>query len=214
MAQNLGVSSPSKPMNSSRLTLISHAPTEAQRRASFPLDESVLEREIRKITKLNWKTPAAAQVLSAPEQRTQQTSRALGLEFTLAEELRDCDYGRWRGRTMDEVQMEDHAGIFAWLSDPGAAPHGGESFENLIDRVRSWMNQQETTKHVIAVTHPAIIRSAVVHALQLPAATLWRIDIAPLTVTDLRFNNHVWTLRCAGCPLQKATQGERESIDL
>jgi broad specificity phosphatase PhoE len=214
MAPNLGVSSPSKPMNSSRLTLISHGATEAQRRASFPLDESVLQHEIGKITELKWKMPAAGQVWSAPEQRTQQTSRALGLEFTLAEELRDCDCGRWRGRTMDEVQMEDHAGIFAWLSDPGAAPHGGESLENLIDRVRSWMNQQETAKHVIAVTHPAIIRSAIVHALQLPALTFWRIDIAPLTMTDLRFNNHVWTLRCSGCPLQNATQAEGERSDI
>jgi broad specificity phosphatase PhoE len=209
MAPNLGVSSPSGPMNSSRLTLISHAPTEAQHRGSFPLDEPVLQYVVGKLTEVNWDLPAATQVWSAPEQRTQQTSRALGLAFTVADGLRDCNYGRWRGRTMNEVQMEDQAGILAWLSDSSATPHGGESLENLIDRVRSWMNEQQAAKHAIAITHPAIIRAALVHTLQLPALTFWRIDIAPLTVTDLRFNK-VWTLRSSGCPLRKARGEESD----
>ena len=204
MAPNLGVSSPSDPMNSSRFTLISHGATEAQRRASFPLDEPVPEHEIWKITELNWKMPAAAQVWSAPEQRTQQTSRALGLAFKLADGLRDCDYGRWRGRKMDEVQTEEQEGILTWLSDPSAAPHGGESLESLVGRVGKWMEEERAAKHTIAVTHPVIIRAAVVYALQIPAQTFWRIDIAPLTMTDLRFNNNAWTLRYSGCPLQKA----------
>jgi broad specificity phosphatase PhoE len=188
-------------MNSSRLSLISHATTEAQRLAAFPLDEPVLANEIAKAKGLNLKIPAAAQVWSSPEQRTQQTSRALGLALTLAEGLRDCDYGRWRGRKMNEVQIEDEEGIFAWLSDPTAAPHGGESIEQLVGRVGRWMDEQRTVRHTIAVTHPAVIRCAVVHALQTAVKTFWRIDIAPLTVTDLRFNGNAWTLRCLGCPL-------------
>jgi broad specificity phosphatase PhoE len=200
-------------MNSSRLTFISHAATAAQRRAAFPLDEPVLEQEIGKMAEFNWKMPAAAQVWSATEQRTQQTSRALGLAFTLADGLRDCDYGRWRGRTMEEVQTEEQEGILAWLSDSSAIPHGGESLENLVSRVGKWMEEQRVVKHTIAVTHPAIIRSAVVYALQIPVHTFWRIDVAPLTLTDLRFNNKVWTLRCSGCPLQKVTQGEEEKVD-
>ena len=197
----------------SRLTLISHGATDTQRRASFPLDEPVLEHEIGKIGGLNWKMPSAAQVWSAPEQRTQQTSRALRLGFKLADELRDCDYGLWRGRTMDEVQTEDQPGIIKWLNDPSAAPHGGESLENLLSRVGKWIQEQRAVKHTIAITHAAVIRAAVVYALQVPAQTFWRIDIAPLTVTDLRFNNSAWTLRYSGCSLQKVTRGEEEEAD-
>jgi broad specificity phosphatase PhoE len=199
-------------MNASRLTFISHAATEAQRRAAFPLDEPVLEREIAKMAELNWRAPAAAQVWSAPEQRTQQTARALGLLAKVADGLGDCDYGRWRGRKMDEVQTEDPEGIVAWLSDPGAAPHGGESLEKLIARVGSWINEQRAVKHTIAVTHPAVIRAAVVYALQTPLQTFWRIDVAPLTVTDLRFNGNVWTLRSSGCPLRTVKQGDEPDI--
>jgi broad specificity phosphatase PhoE len=198
-------------MSTSQLTFISHAATEAQRRVAFPRDEPVLENEILRITGLNWRAPAAAQVWSAPEQRTQQTSRMLGLTAALADGLKDCDYGRWRGRKMDEVQGEDPEGIVAWLSDPGAAPHGGESIEQIAGRVGRWMDEQRVVKHTVAVTHPAVIRAAVVHALQIPLQTFWRIDVAPLTVTDLRFNGNAWTLRYFSCPIRKVNQEEEQA---
>ncbi len=125
----------------------------------------------------------------------------LGLSAILADELKDCDYGRWRGRSMDALETEDPEGLLAWLSDPSAAPHDGESVERLIGRVGSWIDEQRTVKHTVAVTHQSIIRAAIVHTLQIPVHTFWRIDVAPLTVTDLRFSRAVWTVRCVGCPL-------------
>ena len=204
-----------------RLTLIAHAATEAQRRAAFPLDESILdepildepvaEREAVKLPALNWTVPRAEQIRSAPEQRAQQTTRILGLQATTTEALRDCDYGRWQGRSMEAVQAEEPARILAWLTDPGAAPHGGESIENLIARVGKWMDEQRIVSHVIAVTHPSVIRAAIVHALRIPAQGFWRFDISPLSFTDLRFSRNLWTLRCSGCPLsaeKPADKGE------
>jgi broad specificity phosphatase PhoE len=55
--------------------------------------------------------------------------------------------------------------------------------------------------HTIAVTHPAVIRSTLVHTLQSPPSSFWRIDIAPLSLTDLRWNCRVWTVRSSGCAL-------------
>jgi broad specificity phosphatase PhoE len=193
-------------MIASRFTFISHAATEAQRRAAFPLDEPVLEREFAQIKSVQWSAATRAQAYSAPEQRTRQTSQALGLPVTLADALKDCDYGRWRGRGMDSVQDEDPDGVLAWLTDPSATPHGGESLESLIARVGRWMNEQCVGKDILAVTHPAVIRAAIVHALQIPAQLFWRFDIPQLTLTDLRFSR-VWTVRCIGCSLDKALRG-------
>jgi broad specificity phosphatase PhoE len=189
-----------------RLTLIAHAPTEAQRRAAFPLDEPVADRELENIAALGWKTPRSLRVLSAPELRTQQTAQALGLSASNSVELRDCDYGSWRGRTMDEVQVSDPDEILAWLTDPSSSPHGGESIENLINRIGRWIDEESDKSHTLVVTHPAVIRSAIVHALGIPAQAFWRFDIAPLSVTDLRFNGRVWTVRCTGCPLRMQDQ--------
>jgi broad specificity phosphatase PhoE len=197
-------------MNSSRLTLIAHAATEAQKHAAFPQDESITERETAKIQASHWRVPKAERIWSAPEQRTQQTSRSLGLQAVITNELRDCDYGRWRGRRIEDIQMEDPEGIVTWLTDPSAAPHGGESIENLIGRVGRWMDEQLDVKHTIAVTHPAVVRAAIVHALRIPMQTFWRFDIAPFSLTDLRFSRNVWTLRSSGCTFQAQRELEED----
>jgi broad specificity phosphatase PhoE len=197
-------------VNSSRLALITHAATEAQKHAAFPLGESITERETAKIQASHWSVPKAERIWSAPEQRTQQTSRMLGLEAVITNELRDCDYGRWRGRRIEDIQMEDPEGIVTWLTDPSAAPHGGESIESLIGRVGRWMDEQRDAKHTIAMTHPAVIRAAIVHALRIPMQTFWRFDISPLSLTDLRFNRDVWTLRSSGCAFQVQRQLEED----
>lgn len=194
-----------------RLTLISHAATQAQRRAAFPLDEPLGEGEIAKIAALGWKAPRAQRILAGPERRAQETARALGLSAAITAELRDCDYGRWRGRELSELQSLDPEGLLAWLTDPNANPHGGESIVNLIDRVGRWMDEgmDKGTEagHTIAVTHPLLIRGAIVHALQAPPAAFFRIDVAPLSITDLRFNGKAWTLRSTGYKLMLSMQG-------
>jgi broad specificity phosphatase PhoE len=186
-----------------RLTLISHAATSAQRRAAFPLDEPIEEREIAKIAALGWTAPRARRIVAAPELRTQQTAQALGLCSTVEADLRECDYGTWRGREIVDLQKDEQGDITAWLTDPAAAPHGGESLVNLVDRVARWLDEQSNGDHGIAVTHPAIIRCAVIHTLQAPIQAFWRVDIAPLSVTDIRVNGRVWTLRSSACALSK-----------
>jgi broad specificity phosphatase PhoE len=195
-----------------RLTFISHAATLAQRRAAFPLEESLDESEIAKIISLGWNAPKAQQILSGPEERTQQTATALGLLFTTTEELRDCDYGIWKGRELVEVQSSEPDKVLAWLTDTAAKPHGGESILELIDRVGRWLTAQRGVGHILAVTHPAIIRAAIVSVLDAPAQAFWRIDIAPLSVTDLRFNGRAWTLRSSSCGLRSLDSLESPSL--
>ena len=197
-----------------RLSFIAHAATEAQRHAAFPLDELITERETARVGGLGRNIPKAEQIWSAPEQRARQTSRMLGLSAMPADGLRDCDYGRWRGRKMEEVQSEDPQGFLAWLTDPKSAPHGGESIDLLIGRVGSWIDAQSAVKYTIAVTHPAVIRAALVYALRLPSLNFWRFDIAPVTLTDLRLNRDVWTVRCSGCSLQAIRQEPEDGADI
>jgi broad specificity phosphatase PhoE len=186
---------------STRLTLISHAATQAQRRAAFPLNEPLDNTELPKTASLNWHPPRAQQIYVAPEQRTQQTAQALALSAITSADLRDCDYGIWQGRTLTDLQSESPESIAEWLTDPTATPHNGESITGLISRTATWLDTLRDSGHTIAVTHPAIIRSAIIHALNAPAQSFWRIDIAPLTVTDLRHNGRVWTLRSTALPL-------------
>jgi broad specificity phosphatase PhoE len=194
-----------------RLTLISHAATEAQRRAAFPSNEPLGDGETEKISALRWNAPRAQRILTAPELRAQQTSEALGLSADVDSDLRDCDYGAWSGFSLSDVSSRNPEGVALWLSDPGAAPHGGESIADLIDRVGLWLQKQRDARHTLAITHPAVIRAAIVCALGASPQTFWRIDIAPLSTTDLRWNERMWALRSSGCALQTSVSSLRLS---
>jgi broad specificity phosphatase PhoE len=60
------------------------------------------------------------------------------------------------------------------------------------------------------VTHASIIRAAVVHAIEAGPQSLWRIDIAPLSITRLSGTNGRWNLTSAGCTALNVTPTEND----
>ena len=185
-----------------RLSLISHAATAATRAAAFPLDEPIEAEEAAKAASAAAKLRPAERVWTSPAPRARQTAAALGFDATAEPRLRDCDFGRWAGQRLSALQAAEPHAVAAWLGDPAAAPHGGESVLDLLRRVASWLDERAAERgHGIAITHPAVIRAAVVHAMGAPPTSFWRIDVEPLSLTDLRRGPQHWTLRATGCPL-------------
>ncbi|MFJ6758192.1 MULTISPECIES: histidine phosphatase family protein [unclassified Streptomyces] len=109
------------------------------------------------------------------------------------EGLRGLDAGEWAGRTLDEVAAEDPAALQAWMTDPGYAPPGGESVDALIARVGAELAGLAAGTHRMAVEQ-AVVRAAVVYALELPAAAFWRLDVRPESVTTLTGRAGRWNL--------------------
>ncbi len=191
-----------------RLFLICHASTSALRTAAFPLDESLDSFGLAKAAAAT--AMSCRRCLSGPERRTRQTAEALGLTASIDPGLRDCDYGRWRGITLDALQGTEPLALRQWLDDPAAAPHGGESRLALLGRVDVWLDRllgeqkQAGSAPIVAVSHPAVIRAAVVRALGAPPASFWRIDVAPLSRTELFGSDGRWTLRAIVRPGEDA----------
>ncbi len=188
---------------SGRITFISHAPTAALRRAAFPLDESIESRELEKLVSIGWTPPRVHQAFTGPKLRTRQTASALGLDPLPSAELKDLDYATWRGKSLDEVQSTDPQGVGLWLTNVDAAPHRGESLTSLLARIEHWLGGRHGSGHTLTFTHPAVIRAAILSALQAPVQSFWRIDIAPPSITGLRWSGRFWTLRSIGCPLSR-----------
>lgn len=115
--------------------------------------------------------------------------------------LQGPDTGEWAGRTLDEVAAEDPAAVRSWLTDPDYAPPGGESVTALIARVGAALAALPTGTHR-AVVDQAVVRAAVVSALELPAAVFWRLDVRPDTVTSLTGRLGRWNLQL-GQPVGK-----------
>ncbi|MFE7536232.1 histidine phosphatase family protein [Streptomyces rhizosphaericola] len=240
-----------------RVTLVSPALNAALREARFdgdaPLDRAG-ERAARAAASA---VPRAGLVLNGPSLRCRETAAALGLAARPEPALTGWDLGRWSGRRLDEVGAAEPAAVAAWVGDPSAAPHGGESLRELVERVGGWLDgvgdegraehgtgdpggdgadgrggagdQGEgrardragsedgraddggttadgrpeagrRTAGVLAVVEPAVVRAAVVHGLALPLEAFWRLDVAPLALTELSGRPGRWNIRL-GRPL-------------
>jgi broad specificity phosphatase PhoE len=185
-----------------RLIFICHASTDAARRSAFPANEPLDEIGKREATALAGSVPRADLVWSGPELRARQTAQVLGLNATVEPALRDCDYARWRGESLDDVSAREPDAVATWLRDPAAAPHGGESLLAFMQRVATWLAGELSQHHQsIVITHPAVIRAAIVRAIEATPQSFWRIDVAPLSRTRLSGTNGRWNLVSTGCAL-------------
>lgn len=188
----------------SRLTFVSPALSAALREARFDdgtasLDEMGTAQAHAAAGALS---SASARVVTSPGTRCRETAEALGLGAgePLAE-LAGLDAGRWRGRTLDEVGAVEPEAVAGWLTDPGSAPHGGESIRDLCARVGHWLDTMARTDgRTLAVVEPEVVRAVVVHVLGAPAAAFWRVDVRPLTATAISGRSGRWNLG-AGRPL-------------
>lgn len=110
------------------------------------------------------------------------------------EGLRGPDMGRWAYRTLDEVAAEDPDALRQWLTDPSyAPPGGGESVAALIARTGAHLAGLAPGTYRARVEQ-AVVRAAVVYALDLPTAAFWRLDVRPETVTALTGRSGRWNL--------------------
>lgn len=193
-----------------RVTLISPALSTALREARFadgPLDAAGLRQAeaVRGAFAVAEQRATADRVFASPSVRCHQTAEALGLVAEPLPELRTCAMGRWRGMRLDEVSAVEPQAVAAWLADPTAAPHGGESLKALHIRLGHWLDAlgadaRPHSARVLAVAEPDVVRALTVHAIGAPPQVFWRIDVQPLTVTELSGRNGRWNLR-SGRPL-------------
>lgn len=205
-----------------RVTLISPARSEASESFRFddgsPLSAAGRRDVDRARAAVRPLLAAAGREAVSPSPRCVETARGLGLgagpspcpgpaAALTDERLSGCATGRWRGRTLEEVSRAEPEGVALWLSDPSAAPHGGEPLTELFARTREWLAELAGADgRVLAVAEPDVVRAAVVCALGAPETALWRVDVAPLTATELSGRPARWNLR-AGRPLARAAAG-------
>lgn len=188
-------------MQSTRLTLMCHARTVAQKLGRFPTDEALEMAGQLAMDSRRARFKGTPRLLCGPELRARQTAEMFGGDVEVVPALRDCDFGRWKGVPINELRKSEPQMLQAWLDDPHSAPHGGESVMQLGERVAAWLTTLEATPgHIVAITHPFVIRAALTQALQAAAFNL--IDVEPLSAIELRFNG-CWRLRLIGTELEE-----------
>ena len=177
-----------------RLTLVSHAMTDAMAAGRFPTDEplnAVGRRQVdrRHRPRVSPTAPSAGRRsapgrppnCSACSRRRTEAGRS-GLRSLARRRTR-------RGATRRSGDLADRsrrarrtaARSVVELIDTGAG----------LDGLADVATEPGWSRSRI----PAVIRAAILVALDAPPKSFWRIDVAPVSRTVMHFRGHAWTLR-------------------
>ena len=142
--------------------------------------------------------------------RTRRTAAAIaaaGLELApplIEPDLAEQSFGRWEGSSWDELQdaADPHLSAF-WTSPFTVAPPDGESFIQVVERVRTVV-ERITAAHpgrdIIAVAHAGSIRAALLVALDLSPLSAHAMSLDPLSLTRIERTEDGWTVRGVNLP--------------
>lgn len=117
------------------------------------------------------------------------------------ERLREIYAGEWQGKTFDALEKEYKKNYGEWLRDIGnAVCDGGESVENLYDRVWSFMDEVlslEQGKTIAIVTHATPIRALLTKmkglSLEQMKTVAW---VSNSSITEVVNVDGQWKINC------------------
>ncbi|WP_280300736.1 bifunctional RNase H/acid phosphatase [Nocardia neocaledoniensis] len=181
-----------------RLLLLRHGQTElsVERRYSGrgnpPLTELGREQAERAAKMLAAKGDIAA-VVTSPLQRARATAEAaaaaLDVPLRVLDGLIETDFGDWEGLTFAEAAQRDPQLHTDWLGDPSMPAPGGESFDQVRERVESVRRDLVALypgQNIVVVSHVTPIKTLLQLALGVGPSLLYRLhlDLASLCIAE------------------------------
>ncbi|RDI50084.1 bifunctional RNase H/acid phosphatase [Nocardia mexicana] len=181
-----------------RLLLLRHGQTElsVQRRYSGrgnpPLTALGREQAARAAKYLAAKGDIAA-VVTSPLGRARETAdaaaQALDVPVKVLDGLIETDFGEWEGLTFSEAAQRDPELHARWLGDPSLPAPGGESFDQVRERVEAVRRDLVALypgRNVVVVSHVTPIKTLLQLALGVGPSLLYRLhlDLASLSTAE------------------------------
>jgi probable phosphoglycerate mutase len=144
-----------------------------------------------------WLHPLADTVdalVTSPVRRTRETAEILaeflGHEIDVEDGMAEMEFGAWDGLSFAEVGERYPDELSRWLGDLDHAPGGGESFRTVEKRVlagRDRLVSAYRQKTVVVVSHVTPIKTLVADALGAPLDAVFRMELAPASVTVISY---------------------------
>lgn len=124
-------------------------------------------------------------VLSSPQRRclafAQEVAQSLALEALQLPGMREISFGDWEGRPVAEVLAQSPDALQNFWRDPWRfGPPNGEPMDDFQRRVMdAWAEviERHAGQRVLLVTHGAVIRLLLTHALDAPIHTMQRLHV-------------------------------------
>jgi probable phosphoglycerate mutase len=137
-------------------------------------------------------------IVSSPLLRARDTAEAIavasGASVTVDERWAEVDYGEY-----DELPFHAVGDDVwhRWRTDPTFRPPGGETFEEVDERVRlacGALVDAAADSNVVVVSHVSPIKSAVAWALGVDGSIAWRMHLDVAAITRVRVARRSTTL--------------------
>ncbi|WP_430507833.1 histidine phosphatase family protein [Rossellomorea marisflavi] len=130
-------------------------------------------------------------VYSSPIGRARKTAELLVNQapIILEEDLREIGMGDWEGRTQEEVRAADPERFHTFWNKPHVyETETGETFNQVMDRVESFLKKVQVHQGtILVVTHSIFIKALLAYVKELPLDKLWSppfIEATSLTVIE------------------------------
>jgi probable phosphoglycerate mutase len=144
-----------------------------------------------------WLQPMADTIdalVTSPVRRTRESAEILAEflehDIDVEEGLAEMEFGTWDGLSFTEVGERFPDELASWVGDLDYAPGGGESFRTVEKRVlvgRDRLVAAYPQQTILVVSHVTPIKTLVADALGAPLEALFRMELAPASVTVISY---------------------------
>jgi len=133
-----------------------------------------------------------AAVIASPRERTQETAEAIARAAGIGavetdDRLDEIDFGRWSGKTFDELNLDPEWA--RWNAERGTArTPAGEGIADVAKRVEECLAEARgrfAERSVVLVSHADVIKTAVCLSLGLKPEQGMLLEVSPASVTVL-----------------------------
>jgi broad specificity phosphatase PhoE/ribonuclease HI len=145
----------------------------------------------------DWLAPLAEEidvVVSSPVRRTHESAEIIGArldkQVRTDDGLAEMEFGSWDGLTFAELRERSPDELDAWLGSLDQPAGGGESFRVVEKRVLASLDRllaEYPGRTVLVVSHVTPIKVLVARALGAPLESVYRMEMAPASVSVLSF---------------------------
>jgi phosphoserine phosphatase len=141
-------------------------------------------------------------VYSSPRIRALKTARAIAsrqkIEAQAATEIDDISFGRWEGKSIDQVKVEDKVLFTQWVVAPQLVKlPGGESLDEVTRRAMTLVEAivQKHQGTVVLVSHQVVHKALILAMLGLDNSHFWNVVMDTAAITTFSWQQNMFVLR-------------------
>jgi alpha-ribazole phosphatase len=188
------------------LVLVRHAASQGAGTFAGQKDEPLspegrrqLKQLTRKLSRFRFDAVFASDLKRAVE-TARPAARRQNLEPQLRPGLREMHFGRWQGRSWEQLRRRDPRGTSLWLKHfPSQAIPEAEPFRQFQRRVKKEIKaivDANSGRCVLVVTHAGVIRVALADALGIKEQNIFRVAQDPCALNVLEHFADGLIVRC------------------